>query len=81
MTPALAVLAWHVDPTRVLNLSQVLLSFGIPFALIPLILVGRRRRLMGLSRYAVASLAVLIAIAGIVVTLNSYLVVHATLAA
>ena len=59
MAPALAVLALHVDPTRVLNLSQVLLSFGIPFALIPLILVARRERLMGPFTLRGGSLAIL----------------------
>ncbi|MFT7834691.1 Nramp family divalent metal transporter [Saccharothrix sp. BKS2] len=47
MAPALAVLALGVDPTRALVLSQVVLSFGIPFALVPLVLLGRRRDVMG----------------------------------
>ena len=37
LMPALAILAIGVDPTRALVLSQVVLSFGIPFALIPLV--------------------------------------------
>jgi manganese transport protein len=45
--PALVVLALTHDPTRALVLSQVVLSFGIPFALIPLVLATRRRDLMG----------------------------------
>jgi manganese transport protein len=45
--PALVVLALAPDPTRALVLSQVVLSFGIPFALIPLVLATRRRDLMG----------------------------------
>jgi manganese transport protein len=45
--PALVVLAVTPDPTRALVLSQVVLSFGIPFALIPLVLATRRRDLMG----------------------------------
>jgi manganese transport protein len=47
VAPALAVLAAGVSPTRVLVFSQVILSFGIPFALIPLALVTRSRRIMG----------------------------------
>jgi manganese transport protein len=47
MLPALAVLATGVDPTRALVLSQVVLSFGIPFALVPLVLLTRQPRLMG----------------------------------
>ncbi|WP_424186501.1 Nramp family divalent metal transporter [Actinokineospora sp. G85] len=47
MVPALGVLALGVDPTRALVLSQVVLSFGIPFALLPLVFLGRRRDVMG----------------------------------
>ena len=47
MTPALIVLAIGVDPTEALVLSQVVLSFGIPFALVPLVLLTRRRDIMG----------------------------------
>lgn len=45
--PALVVLALTHDPTRALVLSQVVLSFGIPFALVPLVLTTRRHDLMG----------------------------------
>jgi manganese transport protein len=47
MAPALVIIAVGVDPSRALVLSQVVLSFGIPFALIPLILFCRDRTLMG----------------------------------
>ncbi|WP_109777864.1 Nramp family divalent metal transporter [Mycolicibacterium chubuense] len=47
LLPALVVLALGVDPTRALVLSQVVLSFGIPFALIPLIRLTSDRALMG----------------------------------
>lgn len=47
MVPALAVLALGVDPTTALVLSQVVLSFGIPFALIPLLLFCSNRKIMG----------------------------------
>ena len=47
--PALVVLALGVDPTRALVLSQVVLSFGIPFALIPLVLLASSKPLMGSS--------------------------------
>lgn len=49
MAPALAVLAFGVDPTKALVLSQVVLSFGIPFALVPMVLLARRRDVMGES--------------------------------
>jgi manganese transport protein len=76
MVPALAVLAWHVDPSRILNLSQVLLSFGIPFALVPLIVVARRHRVMGAFTLGGPTLAVMVSIAVVVVVLNGYLVVE-----
>jgi manganese transport protein len=47
MTPALIVLASGANTTDVLVLSQVVLSFGIPFALVPMILLTRRADLMG----------------------------------
>jgi manganese transport protein len=47
LIPALAVLAIGVDPSRALVLSQVVLSFGIPFALIPLVRLTSNRGLMG----------------------------------
>jgi manganese transport protein len=46
LAPALVVLAFGFDPTRALVLSQVVLSFGIPFALVPLVLLTRRRDIM-----------------------------------
>ena len=47
LLPALALLSFSIEPTQVLILSQVILSFGIPFAVIPLILVSCNRRIMG----------------------------------
>jgi manganese transport protein len=47
MLPALAVLAVGVNPTSALVLSQVVLSFGIPFALVPLVMLTSNRKVMG----------------------------------
>jgi manganese transport protein len=47
MLPALIILALGVSTTGALVLSQVVLSFGIPFALIPLVLLTNRREVMG----------------------------------
>ncbi|WP_317230127.1 Nramp family divalent metal transporter [Clavibacter sp. MX14-G9D] len=47
LIPALAILAVGVDPTTALVISQVVLSLGIPFALIPLIRLTGDRRVMG----------------------------------
>jgi manganese transport protein len=48
MIPALAVLAIGINPTSVLVLSQVVLSFGIPLALVPLVILTGRRDVMGI---------------------------------
>ena len=50
MAPAFVVVAIGVDPSRTLVLSQVVLSFGIPFALVPLVMFTARRDLMGAAR-------------------------------
>jgi manganese transport protein len=47
IAPALAVLTLYPDPTQALVASQVVLSLGIPFALVPLVLLTRRRDVMG----------------------------------
>jgi manganese transport protein len=47
LTPAILILVWGLDPTRALVLSQVVLSFGIPFALLPLVRLTSDRTLMG----------------------------------
>ena len=47
MAPSLIVLAIGVDPSTTLVISQVVLSFGIPFALVPMVLLTRRKDIMG----------------------------------
>jgi manganese transport protein len=47
LSPAVAILALGFDPTRSLVLSQVVLSFGIPFAVLPLVTLTGNRDLMG----------------------------------
>jgi manganese transport protein len=49
LVPALVILAVGLNPTRTLVLSQVVLSFGIPFALIPLVRLTSNRALMGID--------------------------------
>lgn len=48
LIPALVILGIGVDPTLALVLSQVVLSFGIPFALIPLVALTAQRRTLGI---------------------------------
>ena len=74
MIPALAVLAVGLDPTRSLVLSQVVLSFGIPFALIPLVMLTRRRDVMGALVNARLTTLVGTAVASLIVALNVFLV-------
>jgi manganese transport protein len=73
MAPALVVLAIGVDPTRALVISQVVLSFGIPFALVPLVLLTRRRDIMGslVNRPLTTATASLVAL--IIISLNLFL--------
>ena len=73
MTPALIVVAVGIDPSRALVLSQVVLSFGIPFALVPLILFCRNAGLMGslVNRRTTTAAAVLVA--AVIISLNVFL--------
>jgi manganese transport protein len=73
MVPAFVVIALGLDPTRTLVISQVVLSFGIPFALIPLVYFTSRRDLMGVlvnRRLTTVGASV---IATIIVSLNVFL--------
>jgi manganese transport protein len=73
MTPALVVLALGLEPTRSLVISQVVLSFGIPFALIPLVLLTRRRDVMGDLVNRRVTTAVAGVVAAMIVGLNVFL--------
>ena len=73
--PALLLLGSGVEPTRLLILSQVVLSFGIPFALVPLVRIARDRELMVLAPTRGATIAVAWVIVAIIVTLNAALLV------
>jgi manganese transport protein len=73
MLPALIVIALGVDPTRTLVLSQVVLSFGIPFALIPLVIFTRRRDIMGVLVNHRATTAVAVVVVALICALNIYL--------
>jgi manganese transport protein len=75
MTPALIVLAIGLDPSRSLVISQVVLSFGIPFALVPLVLLTRRRDIMGaLVNRRVTTVAASI-VAAMIIALNAFLLI------
>jgi len=74
MTPSLIVLGLGLSPTGTLVLSQVALSFGIPFALVPMVALTRRRDIMGtfvntkLTTFAAST------IAAIIISLNAFLI-------
>ena len=73
MAPALAILAIGVNSSYALVLSQVVLSFGIPFALIPLLIFCRNRGLMGgLVNYRLTT-AVATVVVALIVSLNVFL--------
>ena len=74
LIPALAVLAVGVDPSRALVLSQVVLSFGIPFALIPLIRLTADRAIMGDDVNHRVTTALGWLVAGIITVLNVVLI-------
>jgi manganese transport protein len=74
LTPAIVVLALGVDPSRALVVSQVVLSFGIPFALIPLVRFTSDRGLMGAdANHRVTSAAAWLIVA-VIVVLNAVLI-------
>jgi manganese transport protein len=73
MTPALVVLALGLDPTRSLVISQVVLSFGIPFALIPLVIFTSRKKLMGTLVNNRMTTVLASGVAFLIVSLNIFL--------
>jgi manganese transport protein len=76
LAPALVVLTLGVDPTAALVFSQVVLAFGIPFALVPLVLLTRHRGLMGdLVNRGVTTTAASAA-AVVIIGLNAVLLWH-----
>jgi len=76
MIPAFVVIAIGVDPTRTLVISQVVLSFGIPFALVPLVVFTSRRDVMGALVNSRVTSIVAGAVAAVIVVLNLFLLVQ-----
>jgi manganese transport protein len=75
MAPALVILAVGTSTTGALVLSQVVLSFGIPFALIPLVVLTGRREVMGSEVNGPALRALSYLVAGAITAMNVFLVV------
>jgi len=74
MIPAIAVLAAGVNPTNTLVLSQVVLSFGIPLALVPLVMLTSRRDVMGVHVNRRLTTILAWALAGVISALNLFLI-------
>jgi manganese transport protein len=70
LVPAIALLALGADPTRTLVVSQVVLSFGIPFALVPLVRLAHDEAVMGEQRTGRLQHGVLWTVVALVVALN-----------
>ena len=72
--PAVVIIGFGIDPTKALIVSQVVLSFGIPFALVPLLLATSSRKIMGDQTNHYAITAILAVITAIIVVLNLALI-------
>jgi len=79
MAPALIVLALGLNPTRSLVISQVVLSFGIPFAVVPLVLLTRRRDVMGALVNTRLTTVVASVVAALIIALNIFLLARTLL--
>ena len=76
MIPAFVVIGIGLDPSRTLVLSQVVLSFGIPFALIPLVMFTSKREIMGVLVNHRLTVAAAVVVATIISGLNIFLLVQ-----
>jgi manganese transport protein len=74
MLPALVILSLGVSTTGALVLSQVVLSFGIPFALVPLVMLTGRREVMGVHVNGRLTTVVAYAVATAITAMNGYLI-------
>ena len=73
MIPAFIVIGIGLDPSRTLVISQVVLSFGIPFALIPLVLFTSRRDVMGVLVNRKTTVVAAAGVAALICGLNVFL--------
>jgi len=73
MAPSLLILAIGVNPSTTLVVSQVVLSFGIPFALVPMVLLTRRADIMGALVNRRLTTAVASVVAAMIICLNGFL--------
>ncbi|HSB67683.1 MAG TPA: Nramp family divalent metal transporter [Anaerolineales bacterium] len=76
MLPALVVIFLGLDPTRTLVISQVVLSFGLPFAIVPLIIFTSQRKVMKVLVNRQLTTIIACGLAGLIVALNIYLIIQ-----
>lgn len=74
MVPALIVIGMGWDPLRILMVSQVALSFALPFAIVPLIWLNASKRVMGKARLGWGWTSVSALVAAGIVALNIWLI-------
>jgi manganese transport protein len=74
VAPAVLILAVGADPTLTLLLSQVVLALGLPFALVPLVLLTRSRAVMGTAANHPATTATATGVVALVIGLNLTLI-------
>jgi manganese transport protein len=74
LAPALVVVGAGLDASRALVISQVVLSFGIPFALVPLIMMTSRRDLMGTLVNGKRTMVAAGVVAAVIISLNVFLI-------
>jgi len=72
--PSIIVIAIGLDPTRTLVISQVVLSFGLPFAIIPLIIFTKKKDIMGILVNKKITTFIVYIIAALIIALNLYLI-------
>lgn len=73
MTPALIIIALGINPMKALVISQVALSFALPFAVIPMLIITSRKNLMGALVNKLLTKVIGWIIAGIIIGLNAVL--------
>ena len=76
MLPALVILALGISTTDALVFSQVVLSFGIPFALVPLVMMTSSRAVMGAQVNGPVARVTAFAVAGAITAMNVFLIVQ-----
>ena len=76
MLPAFIVIAIGLDPSRTLVASQVVLSFGIPFALVPLVYFTSKGAIMGRLVNQRVTTVVAVLIAAVIISLNFFLLLQ-----